>query len=445
MNKAVFCGMLSAMTAFQLPSCQFNANVETLLSPPRLTEEQEKIYQALQAAASGQSVSLKYPKSGTRLSAFLVEDFDSDGADEAIVFYESNRSAADGNPLRIGLLDQKNGAWSPVTEYTTAGKEVERVDVECLGSDPKKNLIISYSMVDGAEHTAEVFQYINGTLQQIRSVPFSILSISDLNADGEKELFVAAAAKQPFPATATVYSLTSEGWNPPAEVSLPESFSDVTRMSSGLMPMHGSHVPAIYLDGASGATMVQTAVLVYADGKLSLEYADSADRPFSTSRASGCQAMDIDNDGEIEIPVQSEFYGYNTEAGAPAITMTSWYVCRGGQLMRKCASYYAVQNSYVFLMPSRWERKVTAAPESEEIVFYEYEKDMNAADGTPVKKTELLRLAVVSDPAAAEAMEQDDYLLLRRKYGNYYMAKCTEKDHPLAITDSELILSMRIL
>ena len=114
--------------------------------------------------------------------------------------------------------------------------------------------------------------------------------------------------------------------------------------------------------------------------------------------------------------------------------------------MRKCVSYYAVQNNYIFTMPARWERQVTAAAESEEeIVFYEYDRNANAEDGTPVKKTELLRLSVVNDPAAADAMEQDGYLTLRKKYGNFYMAKRTVQDHPLSITDSELILAMRIL
>jgi len=445
MNRLLMGWVCSALMAVQLPSCQFSANIETLLSPPRLTEEQENIYQALQLS-EGQSISLKYPKSGTRLSAFLVEDLDEDGADEAIVFYEANRSLAEENPLRVSLLDQKDGKWRVVKDYTTAGGEVERVDVTQLGSNPKKNLIISYSMVDGAERTAEIFQYVDGSLERTLSIPFSILSVSDLNGDGQQELFAASAAKQPTPAAAYIYSQTENGSIlPPVRVYLPESFADVSRMSSGILPYEGKMLPALYLDCASGATTVQTAVLVYDDQELSLLYADSADRPFSTARPSGCQAMDIDFDGEIEIPVQSAFYGYQLDAGTPALTMTGWYVCRGGQLMRECVSYYAVQNNYVFILPSRWAGKVTAAMESEEIVFYEYDQHANAADGTPVKKTELLRLAVVNDPAAAEAREQDGYLTLRKKYGNFYMAKRTVQGHALSITDSELILAMRII
>lgn len=435
---------IAAAFALGLPSCQFSASVETLLSPPRLTEEQEQIYQALQLAQGG-TISLKYPKSGTRLSAFMVEDFDEDGADEAIVFYEANRAGAEENPLRLCLLDQKDGKWRAVTDYITAGGEVERVDVERLGSNPRKNLIISYSMVDGAERTAEVFHYVSGTLQRSLSVPFSILSIQDLNGDGQQELFTAAAAKQGSPATATVYSLDSDGNYVQSAISLPDSFTDVTRMAWGTLPEQQQAHHAIYLDGASGATTAQTAVLTYEAQQLSVVYADSPDSPISTSRPSGCQALDIDGDGEIEIPVQAAFYGYDTGAGTPSISMINWYVCRGGLLMRECSAYYAVQSGYVFIYPTRWERRVTAAPGEEEIIFYEYDQNARSADGVPVKKAELLRLAVVTDPLAADAMQQDGYLVMTHQYGNYYMAKRPETNNSLALTDSELILSLRVL
>ena len=51
----------AALLTVQLPACNFTAGVETLLSPPRLTAEQEQIFQALRDSA-GSSISLKYPQ-----------------------------------------------------------------------------------------------------------------------------------------------------------------------------------------------------------------------------------------------------------------------------------------------------------------------------------------------------------------------------------------------
>jgi len=64
-----------------LTGCTFGASIDALMTPPKLSVEQEQIYNALTDAA-GTSISLKYPKSGKYLSAFIVEDIDGDGVHE---------------------------------------------------------------------------------------------------------------------------------------------------------------------------------------------------------------------------------------------------------------------------------------------------------------------------------------------------------------------------
>ncbi len=443
--RPVFRLAAAAMSALALPSCNFSMSVENMLSPPRLTVEQEQIYQALITAA-GSSVSLRYPKSGTRLSAFTVEDLDGDGSDEAIVFYEAGRAAAEENPLRICLLDQQDGAWKSVSDYPAEGAEIDRVDVERLGTNARTNLIVSYSAVDGADHAAGVYHYENGALERSLSVPYTVMALRDLNQDGTPELFTASSGKAPSPATATVYELNESGRYVPSQLNLPESFTDVSRLLFGSLPAEdGSIGSAIYMDGSTGATTVQTAVLLYSGGALSLLYADRHDYLPNTERPAGCATMDIDDDGEMEIPIGTSFYGWtNPEVGSPLL-MTSWYVCRSGRLMREYASYYSVQENYVFIMPEKWERRVTAVQENDEIVFYAFDTATNQNDGLPVLTEQLLRLAVVTDPIAADAMQSEGYMLLRRQGNQYYLGKRLSAGSRLALTESELFFAMKVL
>lgn len=446
-RKALFCGAALGMLTVQLPSCGFTAGVETLLSPPRLTAEQEQIYQALQRSA-GSQISLKYPKSGERLSAFIVEDLDGDDSDEAIVFYESGRNSAEENPLRLCLLDQRDGNWRAIREYPAAGAEIERVDVAQLGTNPRTNLIISYSMVDGAEHAAEVFHYADSTLTQTLSVQYSVMALRDLNRDGTMELFVASAAKAPTPAMATVYALDENGSYMQSQISLPDAFTDISRLVYGVLPTGNGQetIPAVYMDGTTGATTVQTVAMSYRGDRLWLEYADSADRFPNTERPGGCQTLDVDSDGEAEIPVNLAFYGYSGSSETPPpIYMTNWYVCRNGLLMREYSSYYAVQEGYIFRMPQRWERRVTAVAEDEEIVFYEFDASSRTEDDEPVLQAPLLRLAVVTDPVAADAMQSEGYVLLRQMSGRYYLGRIEPGSRTLALTESELVTAMRYL
>ena len=452
MNGRLIAGCMTAgLLTAQLPGCNLTASVESMLSPPRLTMEQEQIYQALQIAA-GSQISLKYPKSGERLSAFIVEDLDGDGSDEAVVFYERGRSAADENPLRICLLDQTNGGWNAISNEQAAGAEIDRVDLESLGSNPRMNLIISYSMVDGAEHAVQVFHYEDGQLIENRNDPYSVMALRDLDGDGTTELFLATAAKNTQPAKATVYALNPGGKYIQYDLSLPETLSDFSRVTYGMLPVGTGQeqIPVVYMDGSSGATNVQTVVLSYRDQQLSLLYADSADRFPKTERAGGYQTMDIDDDGEAEIPVNMAFYGSSNVTDPNSLRMTNWYVCRNSLLMREHSSYYSVQNNFVFLMPKRWEHRVTAVQENDEIVFYTFEQSQdNAAAETenaePVLLDQLLRLAVVADPIAADAMQSEGYLLLRKQNSRYYLGRIGTGDSSMHLTQSELLVSMRFL
>ena len=447
MMKQIICGLLAGWITLQLPSCAFTASVETMLTPPRLTVEQEQIYQALQTAV-GTSVSLKYPKTGERLSAFTVEDLNADGADEAIVFYEAGRSTAEENSLRVCLLAQENGAWRAMAEYPAAGAEIERIDIERLGSNPRMNLIIRYSIVDGASRTVEVLHCENSALTRSLSLPYSSMAVRDLNGDGEQELFVISGTTSAEQAAATVYELNETGSYIQSQASLPESFTEITNIGYGMLPDSSgiSGLPAVYIDGASGATTAQTAVLTYQDTTLSVVYADAPERFPNTARPAGCLTADVDGDGELEIPVQIAFYGYANATDGSPLSMTNWYVCRGGLLMRECSSYYSPSDGYVFALPARWERRVTAVQEDDEIVFYEYDTDSQQEDGSPVLIAPLLRLAVEADPIAAEAMQERGYLLLQSRSGISYLASLgSGSDAALTLTQSELLFAMKYL
>ena len=442
--------VLLFLLTVQLPACSFNMNVDTMLSPPRLTAEQEQIYQELQTAA-GQQISLKYPKSGEHLSAFTVADLNGDGSDEAIVFYEGSRTTAEENPLRFHLLAQQDGQWHAVREYAAGGAEIDRIDITRLGTSQRLYLILSYSMVDGADYQATVLYYQDGALYSaLPPVPYTKMALRDLDEDGTTELFVANAAKQSDTAVALTYSFREDGSYDTSYVEL-DAFTDIPRLVYGKLPLDNGagQRPAIYMDCVTGATSVQTIVLTYRkdslqeDRHLELLYTDSGSGdPHKSERAGIYQTMDIDGDGEAEIPADTTFYGY---VESSPVQLTKWFVCRGGRLMQKYASYYAAQDGYVFLLPRRWERQVTAMQENGETVFYTFDPYRSNSDKTPLVLEPLLRLAVETDPVVADALQNDGYLLLRQQDGRYFLGKAEQGNRTYSMTDSELLFCMKFL
>lgn len=69
-----------------------------LLTSPRLTDEQTEIYNALTASAG--RVDLRYPHTGSYRSAFVIRNIDGEPTDEAIVFYEQNKTDAAKEPAQ---------------------------------------------------------------------------------------------------------------------------------------------------------------------------------------------------------------------------------------------------------------------------------------------------------------------------------------------------------
>ena len=124
MNIRKFAVLLAPLCA--LSGCSFGASIDTLMAPPKLSVEQEQIYNAL-TSTTGSAISLKYPKSGKYLSAFIIEDIDGDGSNEAVVFYERNVHSVDENPLRINILDKENGKWTSTYDQPAEGSEIEQV------------------------------------------------------------------------------------------------------------------------------------------------------------------------------------------------------------------------------------------------------------------------------------------------------------------------------
>lgn len=420
-----------------LSGCSLNGSIDTMLTPPKLSVEQEQIYKALQDVA-GQNISLKYPKSGSYLSAFIVDDIDYDGQDEAVVFYEKNVLSAEENPLRISILDQLDGAWRSVYDRPAAGAEIEQVFISKLGENDRVNLIVGYSLVSQSERTVEVYDYQNGALECTLSKPYSAIDVGnfdgDLSATPENELLIVCGQSASRQASAAMYRLTQTGTYYESVVPLGETFTDVAKVVHGKA---ADGTSCIYLDGVTGAGTIQTQILTAANGVLIPTYADTPDNPVKTTRPAGYGITDIDEDGIADLPLTGVFPGYAGMNPSEQITMTNWYGYRSGALVRNDSSYYSINDGYAFLLPPRWEKKVTVKLDqvAGDVVFYKYENSVEES------KTELLRFCVTDDADQASDKLKSGYLLLGAKGGKQYLAKILDSTDSLRPTVSEVVFS----
>lgn len=422
------------LAVFLLTGCAFGTSIDTLMSPPKLSLEQEQIYSALTDAV-GDAISLKYPKSGKYLSAFIVEDIDGDVGNEAVVFYEKTGLAVEENTLRINILDSDNGKWRSVFDTPADGTEIERVMISNLGANQRMNLIIGSSLINRSEKKVTIYSYSSGQLEATFSGSYSFMDITDIDNDGENEFLLLKGSSNNEPAMIEAYKLDSKGKYHQSYIELSGSFTEFDSVGYG--GLNGGN-RGLYIDAVSGAGFIQTDI-VYMDSSGLHKIFSAPDGSDATLRPSGCSSYDVDGDGQLEIPVQTISLGYENASEGEQINLTNWlYINENNEPELKYTSYYSVGNGYIFIFPEKWRNKVTVKRDAinDEIVFCKYNK--GAKDGEIGE--ELLRICCAEDEASREDRLYTGYMLLRTKGDLSYLAYIPPYDDDLSVTQADVAI-----
>ncbi len=413
--------LVCIMTLF-LNSCAFSNSIDSLINPPTLSEEQAQIYQAL-TEKIGTKVSLKYPKSGNYLSAFVVGNIDDEPTDEAIVFYERNGISADEISLRINILDMRDNEWTSVYDSPANGTEVEKVIISKLGNSPLTNIIVGYNMAQ-SEKNLNVYNYSDGILNQNYSDVYSCMDVCDIDNDSLSELIIITGNSVSGTAEAKLLKLNENGQYSKYRTPMSENSIDYSQY---LYNVNSNGTKTIVIDSIINTNTIQTEILVPIFNE-ALSFPLSLEDIQRTIRQSSYISMDIDKDGEIEIPSSDIFPGYSQLSETEQLEMTNWLVCENGKLIQKYSGYYNINDGYAFMMPSRWYGKVTIKIDalSEEVIFFKYNNSLSEST------EELMRISVISSANDSGKM-RDGYKLVHSKGEKKYFVRIAEN------TQSELI------
>ncbi len=424
---AAFCLLICCVL---LCGCTPVASVDSMLKPPSLSAEQQQIYLALQDAV-GNSITLQYPRAGNYLSAFTVVDLDADGEDEALVFYKKTSLAAAENGLRLGVLDQVNGAWMCVCDRPADGAEIERVVISPMGNMAQNRIFIGYSSVDQSDKALVVYSYSQGVLDQLFLSAYTMFDVADLDGDRLQELLVLSKATENAEAQASVFRMVNVTVSDAGHLALRAGFTEYAQITYGGLP-DGS--VGIYIDGNSGVASLQTEVLSIREGVLGYALPD-ADTMALTSRSVGYLSMDVDSDGTVEIPVQEPFPGYSSDS-SEQVRLTRWLSVSGSSLTEKERGYFSLNDGCMFLLPMEWYGTVTAIQEplTGDIVFCRYDGEISE------NMTELLRYAVVQDEEEQQVRQTEGYQLLRTRGNAAYLIRVAQSDDALAMSWEDLMV-----
>lgn len=435
--KHALCLLLTCLLCLCTSGCSLGVNVDTMLMPPRLSSEQEQIYQALQKT-TGSGIRLKYPKSGDYLSAFIVADIDNDQMDEAIVFYEKKNAISSEAGLRMNVLDRIGGEWLSVCDRSAEGSEIEKVIITRLGTNERTNIIVGYSTANQSEKYVSVYAYDNTYLDLTFSQSYAHFDVNCMLRADQPMLVLLGSANALTQAYAAVYRLDAEGLYHEHKYLFTDNYTGYSQL---LYEMRQDNSLVFYVDAASGTSELRTEILSF-DGEKFTNLLHLCGRTAAdTVRRAGLLTTDIDQDGTPEIPVQSVFKGYEDLAESEQIPMTRWLMMREDVLYAEHDSFYNAGSGYAFMLPEHWKNTVTVVkdPLTDEVQICVYQEGKKKEE-LPI----LLRIHIAYDDSDLSEHLSDGYHLLHTKGTAYYLIKA-ESEHAAAMSAAELMLRFRFL
>lgn len=425
--KKIFPAALSLMLA----ACSFGSSVDSLLAPPKLSEEQRDVYTAL-INAVGSDIRLQYPGAGDDRSAFVFANIDDEPEEEAIVFYEKSGETSGTGNVRVNIIDRmSSGEWHSVYDHAGMGTSIERVVFSDIGNSGTISMMIGYNLLSG-EKSVTVYSYRNKMLYTDYSDSYNTMFVTDLNRDGAGELILVRTETPLRSASLSLISRSGEDGtvSETGNIALDKNASDFVNIASGYV---GTNTPAIFIDGLSDRQLTTEIIYSVNDTLRNPLYLGESSIIENTRRPAGYLCTDIDLDGVIEIPTRSLFPGYSEESG-DKVYSTDWNILDNYNIVKKYTSYYNRADGYCFIFPSRWSGVVTAKTDSSngDIVFYKYSIDLTNST------SELMRIAVAEN-SETQALLEEGYMTIKSANNMNYLVKCPDMgDEPLVLTGTEI-------
>ncbi len=288
-------------------------SVESLLAPPVQSGKNGEVQKAFNTLMKDKKVQLKTPASGDYQTAFVLYDINSDGIDEAFVFYTD---ASVESTLRMALLECVDDEWIISSDIKGAGSGVFDISFNDLDGDGCTEIFVSWSLFDSKiTRVVSVYEPIltNGAiaLDSIGSEYCSTKSFLDFNGDSKNDLVVVYLddTAETQKSVLRFFSLSPEKQLVKySEINIDSSIASVESITSDVIKTRDKSYSRIFIDCLKSEKMMFTD-MVYWDTETAKPVRAFAEPALTTVRNSKILCRDMDNDGNIEIPVVTTLKG----------------------------------------------------------------------------------------------------------------------------------------
>ena len=322
------------------------SNVEELYALPRHSDEDNELQKAIDSVMT-EGVQYAAPVSGKNQQSVQLADLDADGEDEAIVFL---RVPGD-KPLRACVFDLADGAYRSLGFIDGSGAAFERAEYVQLDGEPGVEIVLGRRVGNQVLRAMSVYTLREGQLVELMSTNYSEYALTDLDLDGNREIFLLRFDPEAKTGTAGLYRWNGSALSLENEAALSAGAQSVRRMVTGQIAYD---VPAVVVTSDyHGGEGIVTDVFAIRGGALENISSGVSGLNVQAAQDSAVYPADPDGDGLLEIPQVAWLVtdDESTDSGA----MIFWYnLTLGGSLTIKMTTYHNFSGGWFLRLPDSW-------------------------------------------------------------------------------------------
>ncbi len=432
MLKRILYLLLTVAICCSFSSCSIlETDGDALLSPPRLEGELYYIQEALIDYA-GEEITLKYPTSGDYRSAFVLRDINGDGREEAFAFYSKTEDST--VTMHINVLS-KEDEWKTKGDIGVVGSGIEKVVFGDLAGDGVEEISVGWSIYGSVDRQVGIYSFDGNMLTQRTMENYTDFLSIDIDDDKTNELFVINLNLTDKTAIAKAISVNEQGVEEKGVVALDGSVSShyapvLSKLADGR--------PAVYIDAVKGSGSLTEIVWFEEDGLKSV--CDSKTAVTSlTYRPSVVVSRDFNNDGVLDIPLQSLLLSTKDKEDFDKVYVTDWSNFDGKEIKTVVSAFMNYSDGYYITIPEGRKDRLHLARKTDSRlrIFYSYDPK------TGTQGAEVFRVLVLSQ-VDFDAGKGQGYNVLRERGNLHFLARVSE-NNDLLFTGEELNMNFGII
>lgn len=406
-GKIKYLAVFLAM-ALLLSGCTMKT-VDQMYAVPR----RSSAYQELQLAIDGVMGDMSYcaPLSGDNQQTVQMADLNGDGEDEYLLFARGNAEA----PLKIFVFLRQNRDYILWHTIEGRGSGFEQVEYVQIDGKPGRELVVGRQLSDQVVRNLAVYSFSGDKCELLMTAGYTKFVTTDLDQDSLTDLLVIAPGDQEEDnAVATLYRFREGSLARSREARLSEHADNIKRIM--VSRLYGG-VPAVYVASAVNESAIITDVFSLKEERFTnISLSSESGTSVQTLRNHYVYAVDIDDDGMLELPSLIDMVPVQNHAGGSSQYLIRWYTLTpdGGEVDR-LYTFHNFQSGWYLKLDEEWAPRVSVTEAGGVCTFYVWDTRFEKAE-------KLLTIYTLTGSDRQTLAEQEGRIILYKTDGAIYAA-----------------------